>query len=154
MVRVLVIDECSEFREWATGQLLRSGFSVIEARDGLAGLQRAVEDSPDWILVDAGLSILDGAGICRQLRGDDSTRDIPIAVWSSFPAEDQKMAALEAGADVFLPRSMRTTNLGEQGWSILASRRPICLFARASNPGEDSPRSLESLALASGAGRR
>jgi DNA-binding response OmpR family regulator len=154
MARVLVIDEPREFREWATCQLLRSGFSVIEARDGLAGLQRAVEDSPDWVLIDADLSILDGAEICRRLRSDDSTRDLPIAIWSSLGSEDQEIAALAAGADVSLTRSRQTTNLAEQGWSILGSRVPAWLFAVALDDGFRLAQPPEALALASGAGRR
>ncbi|HIG70128.1 MAG: response regulator [Myxococcales bacterium] len=154
MAKVLVIDECSEFREWATGELLRNGFSVIVARDGLAGLQRAVEDAPDWVLIDAGLSIQGGEEICRRLRGDDSTRDLRIAIWSSHSDEDQEIAALAAGADVFLLRSRQTANLGEQGRTLLGSRLPAGLFAIALDRGGDSEPPLESFALASAAGRR
>ena len=148
MARVLVIDECSEFREWATCQLLRSGFSVIEARDGLAGLQRAVEDAPDWVLIDAGLSIQSGEEICRRFaESNDSTRDLPIMIWSSHSNEEQKSVALAAGADDFLTRSRRTTNLGERGWTLLGSRLPIGLFAAASDRAEDFEYSTDSFRL-------
>jgi len=119
MAKVLVIDECPEFREFALRNLSQSGFEVIEARDGLAGLQRAVEDAPDWILIDAGLSGLTGFEICRQFRDEKKTRDLPVAIWSSALHEFGRKLAFEAGADDFIDRSATTLDLGEKGWALI-----------------------------------
>ncbi len=119
MARVLVIDGCPEFQKFAKRILQRSGFDVIEARDGLAGLQRAVEEVPDWILVDAGLPGLSGFEVCRQLRADAETRDFPVAIWSTLPRAFEWESALEAGADALIDRATTTLDLGEKGWALI-----------------------------------
>lgn len=134
MAKVLVIDECPDFRAFARRSLVQSGFDVIEARDGLAGLQRAVEEAPDWILIDAGLSGLSGFEICRQLREEKITHDLPVAIWSSsFRGFDRKQA-LEAGANDFFDRSMTTLDLGETGWALIG--RAALAWMRENRPSE------------------
>ena len=119
MTKVLVIDECPEFRDFALRDLTRAGFEVIEARDGLAGLQRGVEESPDWILIDAGLPGLSGFEICRRFRDETATCRVPVMVWSSSIHDFDRTNAFAAGADAFIERSMRTPNLADQGWALL-----------------------------------
>ena len=51
MAHVLVIHEQDDYREWARHVLKRAGLEVIEARDALAGMQRAIEDEPDLVVV-------------------------------------------------------------------------------------------------------
>jgi len=131
MAKVLVIDECLEFREYACRSLMRSGFEVIEARDGLAGLQRAVEDAPDWILIDAELSGLAGFEICRQIRAEERTRDLPIAIWSSSDDSFDRKRAFESGANDFIVRSKKGADLGERGWALIG--RTALLWMRTSH---------------------
>lgn len=80
MLRILLIDDRRVSREDAVCILKREGFDVIEARDGLAGLQRAVEDAPDVVLVTPELTGLDGEEIRRRLAGDPATRHLPVLV--------------------------------------------------------------------------
>lgn len=105
MTRLLVIDACPGFREIARSILESAGHETIEARDGLAGLQAAIEDAPDAILVDAGLAGLDGIDICERLAGAPETRGIPILVWAADDSELMRRRALRAGASGFLARS-------------------------------------------------
>ncbi|HKK51600.1 MAG TPA: response regulator, partial [Myxococcota bacterium] len=67
MIRVLLIDDCDEVRETMRMLSERAGFETLEARDGLAGLQRAVEDEPDLVLVKAELPGLDGFDLQARL---------------------------------------------------------------------------------------
>jgi len=104
LARVLVIDACPEFRERARFILRSAGHDTIEARDGLAGLQCAIEDAPDGVLVDAGLPGLDGIDICGRLAGAGETRAIPLLVWSTDASEAMRVRALRSGAWGFVSR--------------------------------------------------
>ncbi len=119
VVRVLVVDECPDFRELARCILECEGFEVFEARDALAGLQRAVEESPDLILLDLGLSGLDGAEVCRRLRDDGATNTTPIVIWSSSADAIERKLALEAGASAHVVRSLRPFDLAERARECL-----------------------------------
>ena len=82
MIRALVVDDCGAARRLLTRRLARAGFEVLEARDGLAGLQRAVEDRPDMIFVRAELGGLDGFDLCARIRAEREIRGIPVLVCS------------------------------------------------------------------------
>ncbi len=111
MARVLLIDDCSEFRVWARRTLERDGVEVIEARDALAGLQRAVEDGPDCILVSAELAGLDGFDVASRIANDPSTAGRPVLVAAERTDVPLQRAATRAGARGLLARSFRPADL-------------------------------------------
>ena len=119
MSRVLVIDACPDFRAAARGAFDRAGFDVVEASDALAGLQRAVEDEPDVIVVDADLPGLDGLEVCRRLRGEPRTRDVAIVVWGDSRLRIDRRDAFEAGASAWLARSLPAEGLVEPSWALV-----------------------------------
>ncbi|MCA9504038.1 MAG: response regulator [Spirochaetaceae bacterium] len=96
MARVLVIDSRPAFRLLAHRILRDAGHDTIEARDALAGLQRAVEDVPDWVLVEASLPGLDGVEVGRLLRASESTRRLTVIVWEEAMATGEGLAAVAA----------------------------------------------------------
>ena len=119
MAKLLIIDDCPYFRQWACFILEREGHEVLEARDGLAGLQRAVEDAPALILIDDGLTGIDAAAICRGLEDEVATRDVPVLV-STATADSGAHAALrEAGADDVWIKSPEANVLCERVGSLL-----------------------------------
>lgn len=76
--KVLIVHESAAFRAALRCQLASAGFHCIEARDALAGLQRAFEDRPDALIIDADLSGLDGIAMRGVLANDRATRDLPV----------------------------------------------------------------------------
>lgn len=113
MMKVLVVDECPVFRETARCILECEGFEVLEARDGLAGMQRALEDTPDLIVLDLGLSGLDGIDVCSRLREEKETRGIPIVIWSSSMDPMDRLRAAEAGASAYVARTLPPLEFSE-----------------------------------------
>lgn len=103
MARVLVIDDCREFRDFARFVLEGEGLEVIEARDALAGLQRAVEDGPDLVLVALDLDGLDGLEVAARLAGDPSTRDTPVLLTGPEALAVGRPVALREGLGIGLP---------------------------------------------------
>jgi CheY-like chemotaxis protein len=88
MIRALVVDDCGAALRLLSCRLARAGFEVLEARDGLAGLQRAVEDRPDMIFVRAELGGIDGFELCTRIHAEPETRSIPVLVCSMRAAND------------------------------------------------------------------
>lgn len=80
-------------------RLKKSGYVVIAATDGAEGLKKAVREKPDLILVDILMPGMDGFEVCRRLREDPTTKDIPIIATTAAGADDIEHQCRTAGAD-------------------------------------------------------
>ena len=76
--KVLIVHASTAFRAGLRCKMNAAGFDCIEAGDVLAGLQRAVEDRPDAVIVDASLGSLGGAEMRSILAGNPATRHLPV----------------------------------------------------------------------------
>ena len=87
--------------------LTREGYETLEAYDGQAGLQLALEQNPDLILLDLMLPKMDGFDVCRNLRKEN--RSTPVIMLTAREEETDKVLGLELGADDYItkPFSMR-----------------------------------------------
>jgi two-component system KDP operon response regulator KdpE len=99
--RILVVDDETAIRRFLHTVLSAEEFCLHEASDGHAGLAAAAAFRPDVILLDLGLPDLDGIEIIRRIREWSS---VPIIVLSVRDREDDKVAALDAGADDYLTK--------------------------------------------------
>lgn len=99
--RILVIDDELAIRRFLHTVLSNEEFSLHEAEDGHAGLAAAAAFRPDVILLDLGLPDLDGIEVIRRIR---EWSPVPIIVLSVRDREDDKVAALDCGADDYLTK--------------------------------------------------
>ena len=100
LIRILVVDDERPIRRFLNASL--SGqYTVLEAATGQEALSMAVSGRPDVIILDLGLPDMDGLEVARRLR---EWAQIPIIVVSVRDREDDKIAALDAGADDFLTK--------------------------------------------------
>lgn len=84
--------------------LRHSGYDVLEARDGQAGIELAQREHPALILMDVSIPLIDGWEATRRLKADPETADIPIiALTAHALASDQDKAA-EVGCDGYIPK--------------------------------------------------
>lgn len=95
---ILIVEDNADYREIMCCQLHRMGYQVIEAKDGLEGIEKATSIVPDLILMDLGLPKLNGIEATRRLSADDRTGHIPILVHTAWQGAAPETAALEAGA--------------------------------------------------------
>ncbi len=100
--RVLVVDDHEDTRHMYAWCLRAAGWYVEEAADGLEALQRALLASPDAIVLDLGLPVLDGVQTIRSLKGEAATHAVPIVVCTG--ARDGTSAARSAGCDAVLEK--------------------------------------------------
>lgn len=105
--KIFVVDDDQGMRD-ATRRLLEHlGYTVMTAEDGRAA-QTAVDWQPDLILLDIWMSGMDGRDVCRFLKGQASTKHIPIVMFSAN--SDVEYISKESGADDFIekPFDMKT----------------------------------------------
>lgn len=107
-LRVLVVDDELAIRRFLRTVLSAHGHKVFEAANGQEAIQAAAAHKPDLILLDLGLPDLDGIEVIRQLREWTET---PIIVVSVRGQENEKVAALDAGADDYLTKPFGTGEL-------------------------------------------
>ncbi len=100
-IQVLVIEDEAPIRRFLRASLPSHGYTLIEAENGEDGLLQAAMQRPAIIILDLGLPDLDGLQVTQRLREWTNT---PIIVLSARGREDDKIAALDAGADDYLTK--------------------------------------------------
>src|SRR3990170_1417804 len=91
--------------------LERQGFSAESASDGVEGLEKARELSPDLVLLDVSMPRMDGFETCRRLKSDSATMGIPVVMFTSNKDRESRINALKAGANDFLSKPVDGTEL-------------------------------------------
>jgi len=103
--RTVLYVEDNEYNRKIVRQLLgRTGYRLIEAVDGEAGVALAIEELPDLVLMDVQLPKMSGLDATRILRADPRTQHIPIVVITSFALSGDRERATEAGAAGYLAK--------------------------------------------------
>jgi two-component system, OmpR family, response regulator MprA len=99
-MRVLVIEDDTSVRDALRRALMLGGWDVIESADGSGGLYKALDESPDVIVLDVGLPDIDGLQVCRTLR--DGGNRTPVLMLTARVEVPDRIAGLDAGADDYL----------------------------------------------------
>ena len=101
MAKILLIEDNDLNRDMLARRLTRRGFDVAMALDGGAGLAMAVAESPDLILLDMSLPVINGWDVARKLKGDAVTTCIPIIAPTAHAMDGDREKALAAGCDEY-----------------------------------------------------
>jgi len=102
--RVLLVDDYPDAREMYTEYLEYSGYEVVQASNGMEALQQAVDTTPDIILMDLSLPVMDGWEATRRLKADPATAGIPIFALTAQAMAGDRERALAAGCDGYLTK--------------------------------------------------
>ncbi len=108
--KLLIADDEPDMLRFLKSQL-KNKFQIIETADGQQAFDKALENIPDLILVDMNMPEKDGLQVCRELREQSTTRNIPIIMLTARGDEQTKLSALSAGANDFLTKPFSTTEL-------------------------------------------
>ncbi|KJS11535.1 MAG: transcriptional regulator [Desulfotomaculum sp. BICA1-6] len=104
MYRILMVDDEKNIVELVKFNLVREGFEVLAAYDGLEAIKIALAKKPDLIVLDIMIPSLDGLEVCRQLRQNEATRNIPVIMLSARGEELDRILGLEIGADDYVTK--------------------------------------------------
>ena len=120
---ILVVDDYQDAREMYAEYLEFSGFRVAEAKNGAEALDKAFELSPDIILMDLSLPVMDGWEATRRLKADERTRHIPVVALTGHTLSGHSNGAKEAGCDAFVTKPCLPDALVQEVKKQLAARR-------------------------------
>lgn len=109
MKKILVVEDEKHIVELVSYGLRKEGYEVLLARDGDRALELVRAGQPDLVILDIMLPGIDGLSVCRLMRQDDRTRDIPVIMLSARGQELDRVLGLELGADDYMvkPFSVR-----------------------------------------------
>lgn len=105
---VLVVDDEPANRRLVRALLEAEGYRVSEAENGEEALAAVTRDAPEAVLLDLTMPGMDGLSACRRLKADPATAPIPVIVVTSRTDREDRLAAIDAGANDFLPKPMDT----------------------------------------------
>ena len=101
MAKILLVEDNEMNRDMLSRRLERKGHSVSIAIDGAEGLDKTRSDTPDLILMDMSLPVIDGWEVTRRLKADEATRRIPVIALTAHAMASDEQKAREAGCDDF-----------------------------------------------------
>lgn len=120
---IVVADDDPASRRALSRILEQAGYHVLEAPDGDAALARVRSESPSLVILDIAMPGIDGIELCRRLRADPATSLTPIVHVTGTLERAQRLAAIEAGSDEFLPKPFDAEELLVRARSLLRTRR-------------------------------
>ena len=120
--RILVADDNADMREYVQ-RLLRDQYEVVAVADGESALASAREQRPDLILCDIMMPQLDGFGVLRGIRSEESLKHIPVILLSARAGEEARIEGLSSGADDYLVKPFSASELLARVGSHLAMSR-------------------------------
>lgn len=118
--RITVIEDDAQIRRFLRISLEAHGYAVAEARDGAAGLTVIADEQPDLVILDLGLPTMDGREVIQRIR---EWSDVPILVLSVRDAEDEKVGALDDGANDYVTKPAGISELLARVRVLLRNRQ-------------------------------
>jgi DNA-binding response OmpR family regulator len=119
---ILAADDDEDILELVTFRLERSGYTVLQARDGEEAFQLAKEKKPDLAVLDVMMPKMDGFELTRRLRAEETTRRIPIILLTARAQDADLQQGFDAGADDYIRKPFSPQELRARVQSILGRR--------------------------------
>ena len=101
---ILVVEDDLDIRELISFNLANEGHQIFEANDGEVGIDKARNNNPDLILLDLMLPGIQGLDVCRIIKSDQETKEIPIIMVTALGQEEDIVKGLETGADDYITK--------------------------------------------------
>jgi putative two-component system response regulator len=116
---VLVVDDVAENCILLVDYLENLGCEVVTANSGAEAMAYVEKKAPDLVLLDVDMPGMSGLEVCRRIKSSPATSMVPVVIVTAYSAVDDRVAALEAGADDFLAKPVEQTELVARARSLL-----------------------------------
>ena len=108
---ILIIEDEADLSKLLEFHLQHHGYETLVVRDGMAGLNEAIQRTPDLIILDLMLPKMHGLEVCRLLRSSPATRRVPILILSALHTTATKIRGLDMGADDYMTKPFEFAEL-------------------------------------------
>ena len=125
MTCILIVEDHDLNRDVLSRRLKRRGFQVATAADGAAGVEAAVRERPDLVLMDMSLPVVDGWQATRMIKANPETSGIPVMALTAHALKEDRERALEAGCDDFETKPVDLDRLLTKIDVLLSKVRPV-----------------------------
>ena len=119
MFKILVVDDDPNLRVLLRQMLELRGFEVVDAEDGEDALNVVAEAKPDAVVLDVMMPIMDGITVCKRLRSQPETAQLPIIMLSGKASQEAVEEGLQAGANKYLCKPIPMAELIEHVRDVL-----------------------------------
>ena len=120
--KILVVDDNADNVELLTKRLAASDYLTCAARDGEQALEMVAREAPDLVILDVMMPKLDGFEVCRRLKSDDRTRQLPVIMLTAKREVPDKIRGLDTGADDYVTKPFNPQELMARVRSLLHQR--------------------------------
>ncbi len=117
--KILIVDDDLESLKLIGLMLQRRGYQISAAQSGAQALVKASEEKPDLIILDVMMPDMDGYEVCRRLRANPATADLPVIMFTAKTLVKDKVAGFQAGADDYLTKPIHPTELASRVEKVL-----------------------------------
>ena len=114
MLKILLVEDDEMNHDMLSRRLARKGYDVVVAIDGQRGVDMAGSESPDLILMDMSLPVIDGWEATRRIKGSADTAGIPIIALTAHAMASDRDKAIEAGCDDYDTKPVELARLLEK----------------------------------------
>lgn len=111
MSKVLVIEDNKSQREMISELLAKSGLTVAVAEDGIKALEQLQAIEPDIVVLDIVLPHLNGYEVCRRIKSDPKTQNLPVVICTSKGEEFDRYWGMKQGADAYISKPFEPKEL-------------------------------------------
>lgn len=111
MSKVLVVEDSLAQRQMISDLLKGSGLKVAVAADGVEALESIEKFSPDLVVLDIVMPKMNGYEVCRRLKADPKTQNVPVVMCSSKGEEFDRYWGMKQGADAYIAKPFQPTEL-------------------------------------------
>src|SRR4030095_14972708 len=123
-VEIVIVEDSPVQATLLRRMLVRYGYAVTLAKNGLEGLVRVRERKPALVISDIEMPHMDGYALCREIKSDEALRDVPVILLTSLLDPQDIIRGLQAGADNYVTKPYNEQELLARIAYVLANRQP------------------------------
>jgi CheY-like chemotaxis protein len=121
MKRVLIVEDNENNMELISFILEANDYETLKAMDGLSGVEMALTQKPDFVILDIQLPDIDGLEVLKRIRASEEAKDIPVIAMTSYAMAGDRERLLNAGCNGYIEKPIDPERVISQLESVLAS---------------------------------